>query len=107
MPVTNATKTLPHLYVPECVFDLPCKQINNKVQRYNATNFNLQGTLCFTTLGVGVMGMLMFAGLLVALFLILRVMRARRREKVAIARAFAAIEAGTSPQAWLSMLNET
>lgn len=56
--------------------------------------------------GVGVLGMLMCAGLLVALLLIVKVMRARQREKVAIMRAFAALEAGASPQAWLSMLKE-
>ena len=52
------------------------------------------------------LGALMCAGVLVALFLILRLMRARRREKVALARAFAALEAGASPTAWLAMYKE-
>lgn len=53
--------------------------------------------------GVGMFGMIIFAGLILVLFLLCRMLRVRKREKVAIARALAALEAGQSPQAWISI----
>lgn len=56
--------------------------------------------------GVGMFGMLIFAGLILVLFLLCRMLRVRKREKVAIARALAALEAGQSPQAWISIFED-
>ena len=54
-------------------------------------------------IGVGLFGALCVAGIALSLFLICRMHQARRREKVALARALAALEAGYSPQAWIAM----
>ena len=53
--------------------------------------------------GVGMFGALCVAGVALSLFLICKMHRSRRREKVALARALAALEAGHSSQAWISM----
>ena len=56
--------------------------------------------------GVGMFDIIIFAGLILVLFLLCRMLHAKKREKVAIARALAALEAGQSPQAWISIFQD-
>ena len=57
-------------------------------------------------IGVGMFGAFCLAGLLLTLFLLCKMRAVRNREKVIIARAFAALEAGQSPQAWISLYKD-
>ncbi|XP_051062426.1 uncharacterized protein LOC127238013 [Phodopus roborovskii] len=57
-------------------------------------------------IGVGMFGMFCLAGMALVLFLICRMRFVRKREKVAIARALTALEAGQSPQAWISIFQD-
>lgn len=58
-------------------------------------------------IGVGMFGLIVLAGMGLILFLLCRLRLVRRREKVAIARALSALEAGQSPQAWISILQDS
>lgn len=58
-------------------------------------------------IGVGMFGFVLLAGLGLTLFLLCRLRTVRKREKVAIARALSALEAGQSPQAWISILQDS
>ncbi|XP_012578122.1 PREDICTED: uncharacterized protein LOC105853409 [Condylura cristata] len=56
--------------------------------------------------GVGMFAAVLVAGLLLLVFLWFRTVRAHRRDKAAITRALIAMDAGHSPQAWISLLRE-
>lgn len=56
--------------------------------------------------GVGMFGVLLAAGVVLALFLLCRISRRRQVEKMAIAKALAALDAGSSPQAWIAVLKD-
>jgi hypothetical protein len=54
--------------------------------------------------GVGLFGTALCCGLLLILWLVCKLRSQQRCDKVVIPQALAAIEQGTSPEIWLSML---
>ncbi|XP_059107641.1 uncharacterized protein LOC131900446 [Peromyscus eremicus] len=56
--------------------------------------------------GVGMFGCVLAAGIILALFLLCRISRRRKVEKMAIAKALAALDAGSSPKAWIAVLRD-
>ncbi|XP_062043189.1 endogenous retrovirus group K member 7 Env polyprotein-like [Lepus europaeus] len=71
------------------------------------SDYILQGLQWFKEwVGVGLFGAVLLLGLLCTLFVLFRLVRSRKREKIALLQAMAAIEAGSSPAVWLSMFKE-
>lgn len=56
--------------------------------------------------GIGVLAVALVGVCALCLFCICRMARAQRRERAMVVRAFQAIEAGVSPQAWLLALKQ-
>lgn len=56
--------------------------------------------------GVGLFGAVSCCGFVLVLWLVCRLRAQTKRDKVVIAQALAAIEHGTSPDMWLSMLKQ-
>ncbi|XP_062038278.1 endogenous retrovirus group K member 7 Env polyprotein-like [Lepus europaeus] len=71
------------------------------------SDYILQGLQWFKEwVGVGLFGAVLLLGLLCTLFVLFRLVRSRKREKIALLQAMAAIEAGSSPAVWLSLFEE-
>lgn len=56
--------------------------------------------------GLGVLACALVGACVVCLLCICRMAQAQRRERALVVRAFQAIEAGVSPQAWLMALKQ-
>lgn len=99
-------------------FEQTLRELRTAIIQVNSTRVDLSIAEGFSTwissafsyfkewVGVGLFGAVLCFGLLLALWLVCKLRTQRNRDKMVIAQAFAALEQGSSPDVWLSILKQ-
>lgn len=99
-------------------FEQTLRELRTAIIQVNSTRVDLSIAEGFSTwissafsyfkewVGVGLFGAVLCFGLLLALWLVCKLRTQRNRDKMVIAQAFAALEQGSSPNVWLSILKQ-